>query len=106
MIYNVFTRLINPKITQRCASLIQFKYFHNFILFQHNYTVSGQVTSSQVNVCNNPNLIVRQSPDSYSTPAGSNVSTLKQLTESHCITTEEYEVNYPMVSYQRVLAVS
>ncbi|CAG2185351.1 unnamed protein product [Mytilus edulis] len=67
----------------------------------HNYTVSGQVTSSQVNMCNNPNLIVRQPPDTYSTPAGSNVSTLKQLTESHYITTEECEVNYPMVRPRR-----
>ncbi|VDI35244.1 E3 ubiquitin-protein ligase Mdm2, partial [Mytilus galloprovincialis] len=68
---------------------------------EHNYTISGQVTSSQVNMCNNPNLIVRQPPDTYSTPAGSNVSTLKQLTESHYITTEECEVNYPMVRPRR-----
>ncbi|XP_071152129.1 E3 ubiquitin-protein ligase Mdm2-like, partial [Mytilus edulis] len=68
---------------------------------QHNYTISGQVTSSQVNMCNNPNLIVRQPPDTYSTLAGSNVSTLKQLTESHYITTEECEVNYPMVRPRR-----
>ncbi|CAG2254557.1 MDM2 [Mytilus edulis] len=68
---------------------------------KHNYTVSGQVTSSQVNMCNNPNLIVQQPPDTYSTPAGSNVSTLKQLTESHYITTEECVVNYPMVRPRR-----
>ncbi|XP_052063896.1 E3 ubiquitin-protein ligase Mdm2-like [Mytilus californianus] len=68
---------------------------------KHNYTVSGQVTSTQVNMCNNPNIIVRQPPDTYNTPSGSNVSTLKQLTESHYITTEECVVNYPMVRPRR-----
>ncbi|XP_063403481.1 E3 ubiquitin-protein ligase Mdm2-like isoform X3 [Mytilus trossulus] len=68
---------------------------------KHNYTVSSRVTSSQVNMCNNPNLIVRQPPDAYSSAAGSNISTLKQLTESHYITTEECVVNYPMVRPRR-----
>ncbi|CAC5373780.1 unnamed protein product [Mytilus coruscus] len=76
-------------------------YIGSQFLIEHNYTVSGQVTSTQVNMCNNPNMIVQQPPDTYRIPSGSNISTLKQLTESHYITTEECVVNYPMVRPRR-----